>query len=131
VSSTFHGTIFPIDQPVMPEDRQIGRRPSIDALERRIGGAVHQWLIGPRRIGKTSVAKAVVARLQTDHVVALDVDFSKLEISTSQGLAGCRKPRKRLRESRARPTARSPSYSPAARSLQLGHCANRAGRWRR
>ncbi len=72
----------------MPEDRQIGRRPSIDELQHRVDSAVHQWLIGPRRIGKTSVAKAVLARVQTKHVVALDVDLSKLEISTSQGLAG-------------------------------------------
>ncbi len=49
---------------------------------------MHQWLIGPRRIGKTSVAKAVLARLRTKDVVALDVDLSKLEISTAQGLAG-------------------------------------------
>jgi hypothetical protein len=72
----------------MPEDRQIGRRPSIDLLQRRVEGAVHQWLIGPRRIGKTSVAKAVLARLRAKDVVALDVDLSKLEISTPQGLAG-------------------------------------------
>jgi hypothetical protein len=72
----------------MPEDRQIGRRSAIDTLERRLGGAVHQWLIGPRRIGKTSVAKAVLARLRTKNVVALDVDLSKLEISTPEGLAG-------------------------------------------
>ncbi len=80
--------IFPIDQPVMPEGRQIGRRPAIDALERRVDGAVHQWLIGPRRIGKTSVAKAVLARLRTKNVVALDVDLSKLGLSIPEGLAG-------------------------------------------
>lgn len=79
---------FPIDQPVMPEDRQIGRRHSIDLMEQRVEAAVHQWLIGPRRIGKTSVAKAVLARLRCSDVVALDIDLSKLEISTAWGLAG-------------------------------------------
>jgi hypothetical protein len=72
----------------MPEERQIGRRPSIDALEARMDAVAHQWLIGPRRIGKTSVAKAVLARLRTKDVVALDVDLSKLDISTPEGLAG-------------------------------------------
>jgi hypothetical protein len=79
---------FPIDQPVMPEERQIGRGPSIDLLRRRLDGATHQWLIGPRRIGKTSVAKAALARLRADGVVALDVDMSKLTITTEQELAG-------------------------------------------
>ncbi|MGH2878631.1 MAG: hypothetical protein ACRDK4_03355 [Solirubrobacteraceae bacterium] len=72
--------LFPIDQPVMPEDRQIGRALSIEMLSARIGNATHQWLIGPRRIGKTSVAKAALARLRADGSVALDVDMSKLAI---------------------------------------------------
>jgi hypothetical protein len=80
--------IFPIDQPVMPEERQIGRRASIDALYERMSAAAHQWMIGPRRIGKTSVAKAALARLRAQAVVALDVDLSKLEISTAEALAG-------------------------------------------
>lgn len=79
---------FPVDQPVMPEDRQIGRGPSIDLLQQRLEEAAHQWLIGPRRIGKTSVAKAVLARLRADGVVALDVDMSKLGISSERELAG-------------------------------------------
>ncbi len=72
----------------MPEDRQIGRRPSVDLLRDRLDKAVHQWLVGPRRIGKTSVAKATLARLRADSVVALDIDLSKLGISTDQDLAG-------------------------------------------
>jgi hypothetical protein len=80
--------LFPLDQPVMPEDRQIGRRASIDLLQRRLDAAAHQWLIGPRRIGKTSVAKAALARLKADDVVALDIDMSKLGISSQQDLAG-------------------------------------------
>lgn len=48
---------------------------------------MHQWLVGPRRIGKTSVAKAALARLRDDGCVALDVDLSKLDITTSGELA--------------------------------------------
>jgi len=48
----------------------------------------HQWIVGPRRIGKTSVAKAVLARLRSAGHVALDVDLSKLDLTTPQNLAG-------------------------------------------
>lgn len=78
--------LFPIDQPV-PETRQIGRRSSIDALQRRLWGVSHQWLIGERRIGKTSVAEAVLARLREQGVVALSVDLTKLGMITSDNLA--------------------------------------------
>jgi hypothetical protein len=71
----------------MPEDRQIGRASSIGMLSARIGDATHQWLIGPRRIGKTSVAKAALARLRTTGAVALDVDMSKLAITGEHELA--------------------------------------------
>ncbi|HEU5105116.1 MAG TPA: hypothetical protein VFU11_04695 [Solirubrobacterales bacterium] len=79
---------FPIDQPVMPEERQIGRLPSIESLETRLALPAHQWLIGERRIGKTSVAKAALARLRKNGSVAIDVDLSKLEISTTPAFAG-------------------------------------------
>ena len=79
---------FPLDQPVMPEDRQIGRGSSIDLLRQRLDAAAHQWLIGPRRIGKTSVAKAALTRLKAGGVAALDIDLSKLGISSEQELAG-------------------------------------------
>ncbi|MGC1852899.1 MAG: AAA family ATPase [Solirubrobacterales bacterium] len=83
-----HPILFPIDQPIMPESRQIGRRGEIGDLEARIITAGHQWLIGPRRTGKTSVAKAVLARLRQRHRVALDVDLSKVVVSESRDLAG-------------------------------------------
>ena len=79
--------LFPIDQPVMPEERQIGRRSSIEGLERRLVGALHQWLIGERRIGKTSVAKAVLERLRERGSIALDIDLSKLGIVSHDSLA--------------------------------------------
>jgi hypothetical protein len=88
VAVALQAPLFPIDQPVMPEERQIGRGMSIALLQHRLGDATHQWLIGPRRTGKTSVAKAALSRLRADGVVALDIDMSKLGISTEQQLAG-------------------------------------------
>lgn len=80
--------IFPIDQPVMPESRQIGRAPSIDRLERKLASPAHIWLIGERRIGKTSVAKAVFARSRRANLVALDVDLSRPGVDSPAALAG-------------------------------------------
>jgi hypothetical protein len=81
-------TFFPIDQPVMPEGRQIGREGAIVALKAKLETPAHQWLIGERRIGKTSVAKAVLARLRAEGSLALDVDLSKRRLATPQELAG-------------------------------------------
>lgn len=80
--------LFPIDQPVMPEARQIGRAGAIMALEAKLCSPAHQWLIGERRIGKTSVAKAVLARLRARGSVALDVDLSKQQLFGPEDLAG-------------------------------------------
>jgi hypothetical protein len=85
---TLQPNLFPIDQPVMPEERQIGRRVCIESLENRLAAPAHQWLIGERRIGKTSVAKAVLARMRQQGSVAIDIDLSRLQISSSQALAG-------------------------------------------
>lgn len=86
-SMSLQPVLFPIDQPVMPEERQIGRLPAIDKLEATLSTVTHQWLIGERRIGKTSVAKAVLARLRKRGLVALDIDLSKLEIAAPEHLA--------------------------------------------
>jgi DNA polymerase III delta prime subunit len=72
----------------MPEARQIGRRSAIDGLEIGIKSMTHQWIIGPRRIGKTSVAKAVLTRLRQAGHVALDIDLSKRDFGTQKNLAG-------------------------------------------
>lgn len=80
--------LFPIDQPVMPESRQIGRQPTIDRLHQRVEAVVHQWLVGQRRIGKTSVAKAVLVRLRETGAMALEVDLNRLDARTAEGLAG-------------------------------------------
>jgi hypothetical protein len=80
--------MFPIDEPVMPEARQIGRGPSIDRLERKLTSPSHVWLIGKRRIGKTSVAKAVFARSRATGSLALEVDLSRPGINSARALAG-------------------------------------------
>ncbi|HEX4753485.1 MAG TPA: hypothetical protein VH268_11345 [Solirubrobacterales bacterium] len=80
--------LFPIDQPVMPEARQIGRRPMIELLEKTLASPSHTWLIGERRIGKTSVAKAVLARSRGAGGIALDVDLSRPGIDSPEALAG-------------------------------------------
>lgn len=80
--------VFPIDQPVMPEARQIGRRPSVDRLEKKLASPSHIWLIGERRIGKTSVAKAVFARSRRAESVAVDVDLSRPGVDAPAALAG-------------------------------------------
>lgn len=59
----------------------------MDALQRRLEGVSHQWLIGERRIGKTSVAEAVLARLHKQGTVTLSVDLTRLGMITSDNLA--------------------------------------------
>jgi hypothetical protein len=79
---------FPIDGPVLPEARQIGRTGVIDRLDRRIiDQAGHQWLIGPRRIGKTSVAKAALDRLRAAGHIGLEVDVSARRFTSAGDLA--------------------------------------------
>lgn len=80
--------LFPIDQPVMPEPRQIGRGPTIERLEKKLVSPSHVWLIGERRIGKTSVAKAVLARSRAAGSVAIEVDLSRPDVASVQSLAG-------------------------------------------
>jgi hypothetical protein len=72
----------------MPENRQIGRSVCIAKLEGKLTTPAHQWLIGERRIGKTSVAKAALARLRQRGSVTVDIDLSKLQLTTTQELAG-------------------------------------------
>jgi hypothetical protein len=107
--------LFPIDQPVMPEDRQIGRRSSIERLQTRLDAVAHQWLIGERRIGKTSVAKAVLVRLRKRGAVALDVDLSKLALSAPEGLAG----------EIARQAQAAQAGNASAHSQKFGHIARK------
>jgi hypothetical protein len=79
---------FPIDGPVLPESRQIGRGEAIDLLERRVvDQAAHQWLIGPRRIGKTSLAKAAADRVRRAGHIAIEIDLSRSSVRDAHTLA--------------------------------------------
>jgi hypothetical protein len=78
---------FPIDGPVVPEERLIGRSDFLAQLERRaLKQAAHQWILAPRRMGKTSIAKALLDRVRHEHV-ALEVDLSSARVSTANALA--------------------------------------------
>jgi len=72
-----HVRVFPVDSPILPASRQIGRADFIDYVYR---GAVEQLttlvLLDERRVGKTSAALAVTARARDNGVVAVDIDLS-------------------------------------------------------
>lgn len=79
---------FPIDGPVLPGSRQIGRGDAIEELTRRVvDQASHQWLIGPRRIGKTSLAKAAADRVRDAGHIAIEIDLSRSSVHSSAALA--------------------------------------------
>ena len=53
------GELFPTDEPVSGE-ALIGRTDDVDAIASSLLGAVNVVLAGPRRSGKTSVARAAL-----------------------------------------------------------------------
>jgi hypothetical protein len=58
------------------EQRQIGRGGAIDRLQGRVERGQHALLFGERRIGKSSVSAAVVARIQAAGGIGIDIDLS-------------------------------------------------------
>lgn len=80
---------FPVGQPIRPEERQIGRGPAIDALHQQVvENRRHTLLIEERRVGKTSVAWAVLDRVRSagrDWVV--EVNLKRGPITSSIALA--------------------------------------------
>jgi hypothetical protein len=80
---------FPVQKPIRPEGRQIGRRPAIDALYRQVVDKRQDTLLlAPRRVGKTSMAWAVLDRIRdNDAGWALEADLSRGPITTSATLA--------------------------------------------
>jgi hypothetical protein len=68
------GRLFPVGGPV-PPDLIIGRAGEVDELERRVREELHTILVGPRRIGKTTVCEAVCdrARRSAAAVVTIEV----------------------------------------------------------
>jgi uncharacterized protein len=81
---------FPTEGPILPEERQIGRTRAIDDLQRRLTeDRQHTLLLQPRRIGKTSVARAALARIREDQGWALEIDLSESRYSAAEpALAG-------------------------------------------
>jgi hypothetical protein len=62
------GSLFPLGGPV-PPDLVIGREGVIADVEQRMREGLSTMLVGPRRIGKTTVCEAVCANLADDHIV--------------------------------------------------------------
>lgn len=62
------GSLFPLGGPV-PPDLVIGREGVIADVEQRMREGLSTMLVGPRRIGKTTVCEAVCANLANDHIV--------------------------------------------------------------
>jgi AAA ATPase-like protein len=67
------GWLFPVGGPVPPE-LVIGRSGDIDEIERRLCEGLHTMLVGPRRIGKTTVCEAACERLRAGGAIVVDVE---------------------------------------------------------
>lgn len=69
--------IFPAGPPIS-EQLQIGRLPAIEGLEARMHDREKVKLLEPRRVGKSSVADAVVDRLRAASVPTASIDLAEL-----------------------------------------------------
>lgn len=79
---------FPVQGPIRPEGRQIGRAPAIDGLARQvIDLEQHTLLLADRRVGKTSMALAVLDRFRRADGWALEADLAGGPITSSGALA--------------------------------------------
>lgn len=67
------GPLFPLGGPVPPE-LIVGRRGDIDEVVRRLGEGLSTMLVGPRRIGKTTVCAAACQELKDSGIVVVEVD---------------------------------------------------------
>jgi len=65
--------LFPLGHPV-PEEDLVGRLPFVDALVSRLEEGNSIMLTGPRRIGKTSLAKEALRRLKDKGYYTLSID---------------------------------------------------------
>jgi hypothetical protein len=80
---------FPVSAPIRPEERQIGRRPGIDALYKQVvEHREHTLLVDERRVGKTSMVWAVLDRIRDGAVGwAIEVNLSRGPITKASVLA--------------------------------------------
>jgi len=67
------GRLFPVGGPV-PPDLIIGRAGEVDELERRFCEELHTMLVGPRRIGKTTVCEAVCDRARRADAAVVTIE---------------------------------------------------------
>ena len=80
---------FPVGAPIRPEARQIGRGPAIDALYKQVvEHRQHTLLIDQRRVGKTSMAWAVLDRVRDgEEGWAIEVNLSRGPVTRASVLA--------------------------------------------
>ncbi len=80
---------FPVGTPIRPETRQIGRGPAIDALYRQVvAHRHHTLLIDERRVGKTSMAWAILDRVRARDVGwAIEVNLARGPVTRASVLA--------------------------------------------
>jgi hypothetical protein len=76
------GRLFPAGGPV-PPDLVIGRTGDIDEISRRLREGIHTMLIGPRRIGKTTVCGAACERLRDGGTILVDAEVPERPDSTA------------------------------------------------
>jgi hypothetical protein len=76
--------LFPAG-PILSEERQIGRVPAIEALAARIRAGDVTRIFDRRRWGKSSVARAALARLESDGLIARRLPLD--EYPTSEAAA--------------------------------------------
>lgn len=70
------GELFPTDEPVSGE-ALIGRADDVDAIASALLGSINTVLAGPRRLGKTSVARAALEICRREGVYTVGVDLFK------------------------------------------------------
>jgi hypothetical protein len=100
------GELFPTDEPVSG-DALIGRTEDVDAIASSLLGAINIVLAGPRRLGKTSVARAAleICRRADAYTVAIDLfkQPDALQLAESLSIAAlANRPKARQLLARAR-----------------------------
>lgn len=70
-------SLFPTDEPLPPE-RMIGRDQDVEELMAQLGNGVHRIVAAPRRTGKSTVCRAVVARLAGTGTYTVSVSLFEL-----------------------------------------------------
>jgi len=76
------GSLFPAG-PILSEDRQIGRGPAIEALTDKLMAGDIVRVFDRRRWGKSSAARAAIARLATEGLVALRLPLDEYPTSAA------------------------------------------------